>query len=249
MFLRSGSSSQLRGFSFIEVLVVSTIVIAMMGLASTAYHSVVTNSGVDTAVHRISAELESARSYAITHNTYTWVGFQEESVSGISQSSQEPPYPGKGRVLIAVIASRDGTELVQRDDPAGLLPIDRFSQIGKTVKLENVHLTDLPAPLGGMTGTFNGRPSYPCDTGNEAARISSDSAARSPFPFEVQGCTFYKTVRFSPRGEAVVNNSAEPEHYAEIGIRQTRGSQILVSSNVAAIQFTGIAGNVKIYKP
>jgi hypothetical protein len=61
---------------------------------------------------------------------------------------------------------------------------------------------------------------------------------------------FTKIVQFSPRGEGVIDNS----NYAlasvsEIGLQPTHGTTAdTISTNLVAIQFTGIGGNVRIYR-
>jgi hypothetical protein len=76
-------------------------------------------------------------------------------------------------------------------------------------------------------------------------RFVSESTGR---PFTAQGYTFRKTVRFSPRGEAIIN-TLSPSRVGEIGIKPTRGSTVDTNnSNVVAVQFTGIGGKVNIYR-
>jgi hypothetical protein len=61
--------------------------------------------------------------------------------------------------------------------------------------------------------------------------------------------TFSRAVQFSPRGEAVIGNSAQNslQTVAEIGLQPTHGTA-LDTTNPVAIQFTGLGGNVKIYR-
>jgi hypothetical protein len=68
-----------------------------------------------------------------------------------------------------------------------------------------------------------------------------------------------KAVQFSPSGEARVNNSTTNSNglqvfplqpAAEIALEPTHGATVPASvpANVVAVQFTGLGGNVKIYR-
>jgi hypothetical protein len=63
--------------------------------------------------------------------------------------------------------------------------------------------------------------------------------------------TFAKIVQFNGRGEAVITNSNyTPKTVSEIGVEPTHGAAVPASTpaNVCAVQFTGLGGNVKIYR-
>jgi prepilin-type N-terminal cleavage/methylation domain-containing protein len=67
---------------------------------------------------------------------------------------------------------------------------------------------------------------------------------------------FRRTLRFSPTGECRINSTYDMRRVVEIGLLQTHGNVAPTPSpgpgeypgNVAAIQITGIGGNVKIYQ-
>jgi prepilin-type N-terminal cleavage/methylation domain-containing protein len=70
---------------------------------------------------------------------------------------------------------------------------------------------------------------------------------------------FRRTLRFSPGGECSINSTYDMRRVVEIGLLQTHGnavpapiggsgSELIYSGNVAAIQITGLGGNVKIYQ-
>lgn len=239
------------GFSLIELLVVCAVLAVLMALVAPAINSLTQAKGVDAASYEISGALNLARSHAMANSTYTWVGFYEEDAGTNSPTTAGPPYTGTGRVVLGIVASNDGTKIFSEDDPGATLPANRLAPLSKVVKIENVHLGDLGAPAGGEASTFGGRPSSPYDGGGGAgkSRISSESSEATAYPFELQGYKFSKTVRFSPRGEADINGSGELRTYGEIGLQQSRGTTAVSTTNVAAVQFTGIAGNVKIYRP
>jgi len=245
-----------KGFSLIELLVSVSIITLMTSLVVPAFTSILKSNGTDSAVCDIKGAIEAACSYARANNTYTWVGFYEEDVTAAA-SIMSPPYTGRGRVLIAVVASKDGTAVFGSNDPAALLPSDRISALGKIIRLENVHLMDIGAPTGTNADpkTLEGRSGFPYDdnepqNGGQShySRISSESSDRTLFPFTAQGYTFYKTIRFNPRGEADINGTFNLRSLIEIGLKPTSGTAVLNSPNVAAVQISGIAGNATIYR-
>ena len=256
-----------RAFTLLEMLVVMAIIALLMVLVAPAFTSLKSAGDVTGAAYTVKGVLVQARTYAMANNTYTWVGFYEENTTATAPTNSVPPYLGKGRVLLAVVASKDGTTSCQ--DPnsttANRIPLTAslIRQIGKLVKIENIHVTDIgapPSPTPNPTpepSSLGARSAIPYSSPSTSLaylnRINSDDT-HSPdnatlYPFVAQGYTFYKTIRFSPRGEANINSTYTLKNPAEIGLRPTHGDAIDVSNpNVVAIQFTGVAGNVKIYR-
>jgi len=241
-------------FSLVEMLVVVAIIGLLLGLAVPLLGGIKGAGGVTSAAYEVAGVLDQARAYAVAHNTYVWVGFYEEDAQAAKPGGSRPPYPGRGRVVLGTVASRDGTGIFESGDPAQMLPADKLSVLGRLVRIENVHLADLGAPAGAKTSDdLEGRPDAPytdaAPPDDQANRISSESAEGTDFPFQVQNYTFYKTIRFTPRGEATLNGSYGFKRVAEIGIRPSRGNAVDTNSpNVAAIQLTGIGGSTKIYR-
>ena len=252
-----------RAFTLIEMLVVMGIIAILMVLVAPAFTNLKSAGDVTGAAYTVKGVLDQARTYAMANNTYTWVGFYEENTTASAPTNSAPPYPGKGRVLLAIVASKDGTKIYEDADPVASLPGDRISQIGKLVTIGNIHVTDIgnPSPTPNPTptpDTLPGRPSIPYTEGSPFDhwnRINSDSSDTTRFTFSVQNYTFYKTIRFDPRGEANLNSTYTLKHAAEVGLVPTHGNSVptplpsgVYSGNVVAIQFTGVGGNVKIYR-
>jgi type II secretory pathway pseudopilin PulG len=240
-------------FTLLELLAVIAIMIVLTALLAPAFTNLKSAGDVTSAAYTIKGVLEQARTYAMASNTYVWVGFYEEATTATTPTNAAPPYPGKGRVLLATVASKDGT--------ASGLP----TQIGKLVKIENIHMVDIGAPASPTpvptpeASSLNARSAFPYTSPSASLayqnRISSDDTHspdnRALFPFSAQGYTFYKIIRFSPRGEPRidVNGSYALRNTAEIGLRPTHGDVVDTNNpNVVAIQFTGVGGNVKIYR-
>ena len=264
---RHAIASRGGGFTLIELMVAIGIITVLMVLVVPAITSLKSAGDITTSAETITGMLAQARAYAMANNTYTWVGFYEEAASASVPTTSLPPYPGKGRLIMATVRSLDGTSIFDDDDSSAVLPATRIAQVGKLVKLEGVHVTDIgpppsptpnPTPLpNSLAGRLDSPYTYGAAFGQDHFnRISSDSSDRTQFSFVAQGYTFYKTVRFTPRGEANINSTYSLKMAAELGIVATHGDAApspppsggRYSGNVVAIQFSGIGGNFKIYR-
>lgn len=250
-----------RGFTILEMLVVIAIVGALMVLVIPTLRGVSSAGNLTNAAYEVAGTLERARSYATANNTYVWVGFFEEDGA---RGSTCPATAGTGRIVLSVVASRDGTAIYNLRSTKNPDPIDpsRLLQVGKLVKIDNVHLAILPN--GNTTGvTLDTRPYVDPQYGRYGEVNALGSASRpstnSRFPFvypivngavsDVAQYTFMKTLQFGPRGEASINSTYELRQVVEIGLQPAHGNAVdTASKNVAAVQITGIAGNVKIYQ-
>jgi prepilin-type N-terminal cleavage/methylation domain-containing protein len=245
------------GFTLLELLMVVGIIAVLLVLIAPAFISFKSAGDITNAAYTIKGVLDTARTYAKANNTYTWVGFYEEDANATTPTNDAPAYPGKGRLLLATVGSKDGTKIFDDNDPAAALPSDRISPVGKLVRIEGIHLTDIgnPSPTPNPTpvpDTLPARPDTPYTEGvpfDHYNRISSDSDDATLHTFTAQNYTFYKTIRFSPRGEANINSTYNLKHEGEIGIKPTHGASLDSNTpNFVAIQFTGLGGNIKIYR-
>jgi hypothetical protein len=222
-----------------------------MVLVAPAFTNLKSAGDMNNAAYTIKGVLDTARTYAKANNTYTWVGFYEEN--GSNPSSPNPDTPAVGRIIVSVVASKDGT-MMYTAPLTGLVTLTpaNLIHVGKVSKIDSLHLkTFADATATTPPDTFDSRPA----AGSTAAKIG-DNAPPSPalrFQYPLGGTaqyTFTKVIQFSPRGEGVIANTNYTfSRVSEIGIQPAHGSTPdTASSNVCAIQFTGMAGNVKIYR-
>src|SRR5438094_790665 len=88
--LHAGGACE-RAFSLVELLVVIGIMVLLAALMAPAFTSIKFAGDVTSGSYIVKGVLEQARTYAMTNNTYTWVGFFEEDAS---QSSTNPATVG-----------------------------------------------------------------------------------------------------------------------------------------------------------
>jgi len=267
----------ISAFTLVELLVVIGIIIVITAFVVPVLTSIKSGGDVTSAAHTIKGVLEHARAYAMANHTYVWVGFYEEDAS---QPSTNPATPGVGRLVMSIVAAKDG---VQGFDPtaaassANRLDVTRLIQVGKLIKIENVHLPLFAIPTGTPGITFDTRPSVQNDpmvgyndsrfgelnaSPPNTAPVSNNGSSKFPFQYPVGNpvpnaqYTFSKTLQFNPRGEGQINGTYDVRAVIEIGLIPTRQNIAPTASpsagsypgNVVAIQQNGFAGTVKIYR-
>lgn len=251
-----------------------------MGIAATlaavlvpAFTTLKGANDLTNAAYIIKGLLEQARTYARVKHTYVWVGFYEENGA---IPSTNPPTPGNGRLVISTAASVDGSTIY--GSVAGAIDPTRLIQLGKLVKIDNVHLP-LFAVGTGTGKTFDTRPPLQLEpiAGYNYSRFGELNLSpphtapftNSQYPFQfpvgrpapTAKYLFVKTLQFSPRGESRVNgNTYDVRKVVEIGLLQTHGNVVPLASsgggtstatyegNVIALQISGLASVVTIYR-
>lgn len=177
--------------------------------------------------HDIADTLEQARTYAMANNTYVWVGFFEEDGS---LPSANPSISGTGRVVMSVVASRDGSRysdtLVDSSTPPAF-GIDtkassknqvQLLQLNKLIKLNNTHLGSLNDGLATGSANIPARPpvqaAYQVGDPGFAKHVQpyGGKSVANPtvfaYPLAVGGITqtpqytFVKIIEFNSQGEA-----------------------------------------------
>ena len=155
--------------------------------------------------------------------------------------------------MISIVASKDGTIIYDPNSPATIDPT-RLTQVGKLTKIQNAHLATF-ADGAGTGSTFDTRPPVTYNTariGDTTPPNPSVTSFQYPVgaPAPTAQYTFVKAIQFSPQGEARINNNNfSLKTTAEIGLRPTHSTVVdSLNPNVAAIQFSAISGDTKIYR-
>ena len=264
--LRRAVASREGGFTLLELLIVISIVALLLVLVGPAFTTIKGGTDVTSAAYTIKGVLDTARTYAQANNTYTWIGFFEEDVS-----SATPGTAGTGRLVMSIVASKDGTKVYDTNSTS--IDPTRLIQVGKLVKIENIHLGLLPVGTGTPPGdTFDSRPLPTPAPVNDSrfGELNGPPAATAPttnsqYPFQyplgspapLAQYTFQKTLQFNPRGESNINSGLgvgpvtyyDVKRIVEVGLQATHGTQVdTISPNLVAVQITGFGGSVKIYR-
>jgi prepilin-type N-terminal cleavage/methylation domain-containing protein len=249
-----------NGFTLLELLIVVGIMGLLLVLIAPAFTTIKGGTDVTSAAYTIKSVLDTARTYAKANNTYTWVGFFEEDAS---LSSTTPATPGNGRIVMSIVASKDGSNVygsvagpAADMDPNGT----KLFQVGKLTKLENMHLRTFGNGTGAAPAdTFPTRPPVVGTAPVTDAKIGDtsplDSLRYFHYPATViegqRQYKFVKMIQFNPRGECrPQNDNYEIRTFIEVGLQQTHGTSApgLADPKNCAVQLTGFSGNVKIYQ-
>ena len=230
--------------------VVIAIMVILMTLAIPAFNALNGSGDLTKAASDIQSFLQEARSQAMARNTYVYVGLQE--VDGLNPTSSN----GVGEIVIAAVASIDGTRALGTTNSGGLTNV---TSISKALTLSNVHLTNATSLNTGANMT--GRPG-----GSSSGIPSSDvvdlsgvtnmiSSFQWPLFPSVAHYIFQTVLEFDPQGVPRVQTNpmvvdTSIQSYFEIPITMAHGDIPLTNSaNQAAIQIDGVTGAVRVYRP
>jgi type II secretory pathway pseudopilin PulG len=253
-FSAASQRERASAFTLLELLIVIGIIGLLLVLIAPAFTYIKGGTDVTSAAYTIQGVLDTARTYAKANNTYTWVGFFEENAPDPSTS---PANSGTGRIVMSIVASKDGTMLYTTPlTDLVTLPSTSLIQVGKLTKVDNVHLKTFSAGTGTPPAdTFDTRPAVASTASQIGDTDGPNIAPPNPslqfaYPLGGSQYTFAQIIQFNPRGEGVIDDSNYTmSPVSEIGIQPTHGTTIDANStNFVAIQFTGFGGNVKVYR-
>jgi prepilin-type N-terminal cleavage/methylation domain-containing protein len=233
-------------FSLVELLVVLAIMAILLSLILVSISGIKGSRDLANAAYSIQGSLEQARTYAMSENTYTWVGFFEENPAS-------PGTAGTGQVVISIVASASGTNLVTASN-APQLPSASLLQISKLMKIPNVHLDVVPTAAVTRPAIATASPADTYQLGSADFPNPSTNSWKFLYPVTASSSssaqyTFTQVIQFSPQGDATRIGDT-PTTLMEVGLQPTHGGTITASGeNFAVLQVTGIGGQVISYRP
>ena len=229
-------------FTLVEVLAVLGIMIFATALASFSLGKFNAASNLGGAISDFAGAFEQARNYAMASNTYVFAGIAEMDASLPDSAAT---ISGTGRVVVSIVASRDGTKCYNDITGTGWVgDSTRLVQVGKPIRIENLHLAEISERSGNLT-----RPVADCV-------LTSDGSSILPFTYPLSPASaryrFVTIVQFSPQGSASFVQASDPARIPkliEIGLAQTRGSRMVTAPAAGVIQLDGLTGALRIFRP
>jgi prepilin-type N-terminal cleavage/methylation domain-containing protein len=233
-------NNQERAFTLLELLVVLAITAVLIGAGIPALSAF--NAGqVNQAVYTVSDTLEQARTYAMSMNTYVYVGIVQDGNSSNS-----------GSLVMGIIASNDGTQIFSASNSNLSQNPTSYKTISKLIRINNVQAVSLPS-TSQTSGDSRpvvpdsykmGDPTFAQTNPNYSFSSGAYNFTSTPGPTTVQNVTSEGMLQIDPQGVASeVGGSVAP--FFEIGLQSVKGNQ----SNYAAVQIAGLSGSVRIYRP
>jgi prepilin-type N-terminal cleavage/methylation domain-containing protein len=263
-----------RGFSLIEILAVLLIAGVLIALTVPALDSL--KQEASKPAYAIGSVFNQARTYAMAQNTYVYVGMVEVDAS-VSRDADPQVATGAspyGRVVMAVVASRNGTRGYDAllYDGSGTLSgtnswLGNYNAGGDLVAInklqifENLHLADFGTPP--QSGAL-ARPQVSSAADFSYSIGNAACAVQTPFAWPLGKALgsgkylFSKVVQFDPQGVARMqsaSNSDQIGRWIEVDLQPSHGNRIpqLPSNqnigNHAVVQINCVTGDLRVYRP
>ena len=260
-----------QGFTLVEMIIVMAIIAILSSIIFLSLPGLKGAQDMSNAAYTIKGVLEQARTYAMANNTYVWVGLFEEDPTKATFT------PGTGQVDISVVASQDGSRIYnplnltaasfagqyykystssQTSTQTTYTQADRLFQISKLIKIPGLDIYPLISQTN-IPSLPNATVLPPADQVNSSANAFAPYNANLYFNFPLASPTvtpaattnITQIIEFSPQGDASPINQT-PTQDIQIGLRPARGSSaITTSTDIIAVQISGIGGQVITYRP
>jgi len=219
-----------RAFSLIELLVVVGIIILLGAVATPVMQNMTSQSGAGGAAAIIDQAFERARMRAVSRQTHVYVAI------GQFQAYSNPGVSGTGEIAVCLVESSDGSALAS-------VTSDNARLVSTLVRAKGAAIATLGADV------IQGRPT------SDVIDYVGRAFVGPKVGYPLQGTMRYEfnqlpAIEFSPDGTARIAGDTSLPGYIEVGLRPARGETMLTdSSNVAAVQLSGITGKSTIHQP
>jgi prepilin-type N-terminal cleavage/methylation domain-containing protein len=228
------------GFTLVELLVVIGMMVLLSSLAIPALESLKKADSLNSATASVATLLDEARAYAMAHNTYVFIGFEETNFSTPTTQAQTV---GTGRVAVQAFSSIDGTLNLGASTSNGTPP----SNLTAIIRAQIFDNLDLPASISSSSSGLTNRPS-----GDYIVGSSSFPAFPSGSGITSGKFSFSKVIAFDPQGQLHLPATSPPQtgmQYLEIDMQQSNGAAVPnAAHDLSAIQIDGLTGAVTIYR-
>ena len=215
-----------RAFTLVELLAVTGIVVMLLAVVVSPLAALRSAGDINAAAVGIPALLVQARTYAMAHNTYVWIGFAERNGQDLA---------------VGIVAGKTGQSSDLSPDPG--LPMN-YAPVGKPSLFSGValgNINGLSALIGMATNT---------DASPDNAVDLSATPAPGGFKENVAGSstTFTTIMQWSPQGEVALPAAAHKTHWIQIGLQPRRGGVASVT-NPVVFQVANLTGEVLVFRP
>jgi Tfp pilus assembly protein FimT len=199
------------------------LIIGVLTLLAVPALSSLSNSGnVNAAAGGVSLLLDQARTYAMAHNTYVWVGFCQNTATQ--------------QLMVGVVAGKTGQSSDANSGSGFYIPIS---------KLQTYNQLELSSSISALPNTGLSSLATAAD---DISQCQPNVIGSFQQPVGGTNVNFNSDVlEFTPSGEAKLGTN-DGSHWIQIGLQPVRGANA-TSPNVAVLQVATLTGLVNVFRP
>lgn len=216
------------GFTLAELLIVIALMVILAVFSTQAVSGLFSAGNVNQAVNGISLTLSQARSYAMAHDTYVWVGFT--------------PSPTASTTLTVGVVGGTAGESTDLTTTSGTPPLPNYGPIVRAQNYPNFTLTKVTAFNWQNENIPAGTDLLTSGTPSSWSFTETVGSSSTLIKF---GSSYGPIIQFDPQGEASVVAGTLP-HWIQFGLQPNLKAS---DPNVAVIQVAGLSGQIQVFRP